>query len=80
MSLRHYHASALDCDQCRDSYIDAVEVRDDLLPRFAQRDGWTQTEQGEDFCPLCSAKCQPQPAIETCSRSLIPDVNRATRG
>jgi hypothetical protein len=76
MILRRYHATAIDCD----CYSDTVEVRDDLLLRFAQRDGWTQTEDGKDYCPVCSANRQPLRAIETCSRSLIPDVTRATRG
>jgi hypothetical protein len=53
MSLRHYYATALDCDQCGDSCIDAVEVRDDLLVLFAIRDGWMVDEAGNHYCPEC---------------------------
>jgi hypothetical protein len=74
MSLRHYHATAIDCDGCGDCYFDSCEVRDDLLLRFAQRDGWTQTEDGRHLCSTCSVKDQPQPADEGCSRSLTPGM------
>jgi len=60
--IRHYHATAIDCERCGESYIDAVEVRDDLLRKFAQRDGWTETEDGRDFCPACTAKRASAPA------------------
>jgi hypothetical protein len=39
MTLRFYHTTSIDFDGCGDCHTDTCEVRDDLLLRFAQRDG-----------------------------------------
>ena len=67
MSLRHYRAVAIDCDVCEESYIDAVEVRDDLMKKFAARDGWSVTDDGRDLCPACTAM-----PVETAEESEEP--------
>jgi len=56
MSIRILTTPVLDCDGCDAVYADVVPLTQKHLLAFSARDGWTQDNDGHDYCPACSAK------------------------
>lgn len=63
MSIRHYYATAIDCDgaDCDEAFYDAVPMSEASARYLAKYHGWTETPEGEHYCPACTARRSAPP-------------------